>query len=91
MTFKETAKDIQYKTYNADKETVSRQIYFERDVAEELNKIIQVLRHTAGITVGSSIVVDIAMRYFFQMLEDIGEDTAIDLLVNGVLLKVDVI
>lgn len=87
MTFKETAKDIEYKTYSADKETLSRQIYFERDVAEELNKIIQVLRHRANILVGSSVIVDIGMRYFFQMLEDIDEDTAMDLLVKGVLLK----
>ena len=88
MTFIELAKEIDYKTYSENKNTISRNIHFERDVAEELNKIIQVLKHQANITIGSSVMVDIGMRYFFQILEDMNEDDAINLLVNGVLLKV---
>lgn len=89
MTFKETASGMPYKKYNKDKKTVSRKIYFERDVAEEINKIKEVLRLNASIIVNSTVIVDIAMRYFFQMLEDIeNEEDAIELLVNGVLLKI---
>ena len=87
MTFEKNAKEIKYKTYDANKRTVSRQIAFERDVAEEINKIKKVLRINANIIVGSSVLVDIGMRYFFQYLEDIDEDDAMELLVNGVLLK----
>lgn len=87
MTFKEIGKDIKYKRYSNDKATISRNIRFEKDVAEELNKIKQVLRFNANVLVGSSVIVDIGMRYFFQYLEDIGEDNAMELLVNGVLLK----
>lgn len=88
MTFKELAKDIKYKTYSEDKTTISRRFNLERDVAEELNKIIQVLHHKANIIVGSSVIGDIAMRYFFQMLEEMDEDDAMELLVNGILLKI---
>lgn len=88
MTFKELAKDIEYKTYSEDKTTISRRFNLERDVAEELNKIIQVLHHKANIIVGSSVIGDIAMRYFFQMLEEMDEDDAMELLVNGILLKI---
>ena len=87
MTFKELGKDIPYKHYEAYQRTISRNIKFEKDVAEELNKIKQVLRFNSNVLVGSSVIVDIGMRYFFQYLEDIGEDNAMELLVNGVLLK----
>lgn len=87
MTFKEIGKNIPYKQYEAYQRTISRNIKFEKDVAEELNKIKQVLRFNANVLVGSSVLVDIGMRYFFQYLEDIGEDNAMELLVNGVLLK----
>lgn len=88
MTFENTAKEINYKRYDPNKRTVSRQIAFERDVAEEMNKIKDVLRIKAGIIVGSSVLVDIGMRYFFQHLEDIGEENAMELVVNGALLKI---
>lgn len=87
MTFKELGKDIPYKHYEAYQRTISRNIKFEKDVAEELNKIKQVLRFNSNILVGSAVIVDIGMRYFFQLLEDLGDDESIELLVNGVLLK----
>ena len=87
MTFKELGKDIEYKRYNKDKATLSRNIQFQREVAEELNKTKNVLRFRANIIIGSSVIVDIGMRYFFQLLEDLGDDESIELLMNGVLLK----
>ena len=37
MTFKELGKDIPYKHYEAYQRTISRNIKFEKDVAEEAN------------------------------------------------------
>lgn len=87
MTFNNSENEVKYKKYNPSRCNIKRQILFERDVAEEINKIKEVLRIKSNVLVGSSVIVDIGMRYFFQYLEDIGDDDALELLIKGVLLK----
>lgn len=88
MTFENLGKHTTYKKYDNGESTRKRNVNFEIDVAEELNKISAVLRKRTGIQVNTSVLVDIGMRYFFQYLDDIGEADAMNLLVNGTILKI---
>ena len=88
ITFKEKADGIHYKTYS-DKKNVSRQIKFGRDIAEEINKIKQVVRLEADIQISSSVIVDVALRYFFEYLEQQDEETALNIVLDGAFLKLD--
>jgi len=88
MTFKAKANGIQYRTY-PNKQNISRQIKFGREIAEEINKIKQVVRLEADIQISSSVIVDVALRYFFEYLEQQDEETALNIVLDGAFLKLD--
>lgn len=89
MTFKEKGNKVQYKQYDDSRRTLKRQIAFDRIIAEELNKIIEVVRFETGVRVSSTFIVDLAMRYFFEYLEHFDDSKALDIIINGVFLQVD--
>ena len=88
ITFKEKADSIRYRTY-PNKPNVARQIKFGREIAEEINKIKQVVRLEADIQISSSVIVDVALRYFFEYLEQQDEETALNIVLDGAFLKLD--
>lgn len=89
MTFENKAKKIEYKTYGKNRKILSRQISFERVIAEELNKIREVVRIETGAQISSSFIVELALRYFFEYLENFDDAKALDIVVNGVFLKME--
>lgn len=90
MTFKEKEKEVTYKQYDINRRTLKRQIEFDRIIAEETNKIIEVIRFETGARMSSSFIVDIALRYFFEYLEHFDDNKALDIILNGVFLQVDI-
>ena len=89
MTFKGKENEVTFKQYDPSRQTLKRQITFDRLIAEETNKIIEVVRVETGARVSSSFIVDLAMRYFFEYLEQFDDNKALDIILNGVFLQVD--
>lgn len=89
MTFENKQKKIKYKQYPEHKNRLSRQIMFDKVIAEELNKICEVVRVETGVKVSSTFIIDLALRYFFEYLEKFPDSKQLKIIVDGVFLMID--
>lgn len=79
-------KKIKYKKYSETQIAVKRQINFKKGVAEDINKIIAIINENSyGITLNSSILINIALESYFSYLDSLEEKEAIDLLKNKII------
>lgn len=77
-------KEINYKQYPKEQGTVQRRIFFEREVAEDVNKIIAIFNsELTGFRLNSSVLINIVLRDFFSHLKTIDEKEAMEILKNN--------
>lgn len=69
--------DLKYATYEPTKKEVDRHIIFKTEVAEEVNKIVSAVNQETNIKAHSSIIVEMAVKYYVEHLEALTTDDAI--------------
>lgn len=69
--------DLKYNTYSADKKQVDRHIFFKTGIAEDLNKIISAVNKETKIKANSSLIIEIAFKYYLEHLETLTTKEAI--------------
>ena len=68
--FKETGKDIEYFRYSADKEKVDVHMCINKDIMEDLNKIVAVYKDFGFDKTNKSEVISMALSEFISGLSD---------------------
>lgn len=69
--------DLKYVTYPANKKQVDRHIFFKTSVAENLNKIVSAVNKETKIKANSSLIIEIAFKYYLKHLETLTTEDAI--------------
>lgn len=69
--------DLKYPTYEPTKKEVDRHIIFKTEVAEDLNKIVSAINQEKNIKANSSIVIEMAFKYYIEHLEALTTEEAI--------------
>lgn len=69
-------RQVQYKTYVDKTKPINRRVALEPIIAEELNKICAVMREDAHMVIGTSVIVDIALRYLFELMDTAYDDVS---------------
>ncbi|WP_407454354.1 hypothetical protein [Methanobrevibacter sp.] len=79
-------KKIEYKKYSNEQKTVQRRIFFEKEVAEDVNKIIAIFNSEFnGIRINNSTFINIVLRDFFTYLKTLDENEAMEILKNNLI------
>lgn len=68
---------LKYTTYEKNKKTIDRHIIFKTGVAEDLNKIVSAVNKETKIKANSSIIIEIAFKYYLKHLETLTTKEAI--------------
>lgn len=86
MIFEEKSKYLHYRKYPNEQKAINRKIVFNKSVAENINLLIAVFNaEEKALRLNNSILINIAMEYYFKAINDMGEETAIKELRNKVL------
>ena len=81
MVFDEKSIGISYVKYTEDRKSLERKLIFKRVLAEETNKIIAVFNNESeAIRLNQSILTNIGMNYFLEMLDELSEEEQLDFL-----------
>ena len=81
MVFDEKSIGISYVKYTEDRKSLERKLLFKRVLAEETNKIIAVFNKESGaFHLNQSILTNIGMNCFLEMLDELSEEEQLDFL-----------
>lgn len=79
-------KEIKFKKYKKNKKRIQRRIFFEKDIAEDVNRIIAIFNSEfTGFRMNSSIFINIVLRDFFSYLKTLDENEAMEILKNNLI------
>lgn len=77
---------IKFKKYKENQKQIQRRIHFEKDVAENVNRLIAIFNNEfAGFNMNSSIFINIVLRDYFSYLKTLDKNEAMEILKNNLI------